>query len=402
MKRIQKLCCLLLIVGPAIANAAEVTGPAYTCPNSQLTYYYDDSYGCGYVTWTITNGEIYNEIAQVWTTSWSFDRSQYPQYNSSFPFKIKWGSGSLGTIGNADVQVCDCTFTWICGNGDLDVTFGPSPGTPILSGSSSILNCINEQKVITTASVPENWQVVQWNVSSNLQLVSGTGSSATVKGVNTTANGMETLTGEFRFRTDGNTCGSSKYASKDIWLGKPAPKAQTANGASYYSGYQICPGNNWVGISWNGLVSSTSWSITPGISYTSNNSELDFTFPSSGYSSVSISVNATNTCGTSYNASYYLSKQLYGCGSFMMATYPNPVSSELSVQTSVIGAKDGVEYDVVADEVLLLDATNKSYIKLKPSKSKNTLDVRGLQSGLYFLKSKFGKDEVTNQIIVEK
>lgn len=376
-------------------NAADVTGPQFTCPNSVLTYYYDDSYACGNVEWTIDRGQIYNEISQQWVSYWSFDRSQYTYLNNDFPFS------SLGSVGNVSVRVCHCSIP-SCGNGDLDVTFGPSPGTPIISGASSILNCIGEEKTFTTANVPPNWGVVQWSVTSDLQLSNQTVTSTKVEGINTTANGMETLTAQLRFRTDGNSCGAAKYANRDIWLGKPAPKTQTVNGSSYYPGSTICPGNNWVGMAWNGNVTSTSWSINPGIVYSTTNTELDFTLPYSGYSSISISVNGSNTCGTSYNASYYLSKATYGCGSFMMASFPNPASDEISLTTSVLNENDGVEYEVVADEIVLVDYGNKKHVNFKPKKSKNVLDVKKLKDGNYFLKSTFGDQEVTKQIIIKK
>src|SRR5690606_11026336 len=77
---------------------AHVDGPNYACPGSELIYYTDDDYSGPYVEFTITNGKIFNEIAQTWVTYWSYDRSQHA-YGDGFPFRIQWDNVPLGTIG---------------------------------------------------------------------------------------------------------------------------------------------------------------------------------------------------------------------------------------------------------------------------------------------------------------
>lgn len=314
---------------------------------------------------------------------------------------VKWNSSAIGTIGNIHIKVCDHTATFICSNGDKNVTFGASPGSPIISGSGSILNCANEQQSYTPVSVPENWQLVSWNYSSNIQQVNGTLNPKLVKGVNTSANGMETLTGVFNFVTGGNTC-STQNVSKSIWLGKPGAASQVVDGSGYYAGYQICPGNHWVGVTWNGPVTSTSWSVTPGISYTTNSTICNFNLPSSGFSGVSITVNGSNGCGTSSNTSFYMSKKTFGCGSFLMSASPNPSSNDLTVTTSIANENSGLQYEVVADAVELVDERNTKIISLIPSHAKTTLDISQIQNGIYYLHTRFGKDDFVKRIIIKK
>lgn len=404
MKTITKVLFGIMSFVPftSLAFYAHVYGPNYTCPNSQLNYTYDDDYGGGVVTFTITNGQILNEINQTWGSVWSFDRGSYPQYNENWTFKIRWNNLPLGTLGNVKVQVCDRTFPCICSSGNRGVTFGPSPGTPIISGNTFLLNCQSQQQTYTVNSIPESWSLVSWNYSSHIQSANGTTlSPKIVSANNTTWQGMETLTGVFNFTTGGNTC-ATQNVNKNIWLNRPAVASQTVEGSAYYAGYQICPGNRWVGITWNGLVTSTSWTVTPGIAFYANNNECDFTLPSTGYSSVSISVNATNACGTSTNSSYYLVKKSYGCGSFLVATFPNPATEELTVKTSVQSTSEIGEYDVIADQIELTDATNAKRVSLVPTTSVIKLDTRTIPPGQYFLKLRFGNESVVKQIVIKK
>ena len=133
-----------------------------------------------------------------------------------------------------------------------------------------------------------------------------------------------------------------------------------------------------------------------------NNNECDFTLPSSGYSSISITVNATNVCGTSTNTSYYLSKKTYGCGSFLVATFPNPADNEMTIKTSVIGDDKGSPYEVIADEVVLIDNTNTKLNTKYPATAETKLDTRNVPAGVYFLRIKFGEESVVKQVIIKK
>lgn len=401
MKTTNAILTCLALLAPVSASycfEAHVYGPNYTCPNSELMYSYDDDYGCGLVTLSVTHGLIFNQVTQQWVTSWSFNSSQ-GTFND---FLVKWDNSPLGTVGNIHVKVCDCTFTFICSNGDRNVTFGPSPGTPVISGTPYILNCQSQQQNFSAVNLPEGWELDEWSLSSNLEQVGSGTNPITVKATTTTYQGMETLTGEFVFTTDGNTCGSVKYVNKNIWVGKPSPNVKTVDGFPYSSGYQICPGNHWVGVTWNGQVTSTSWTVTPGISYSTNNNECDFYLPSSGYSSVAISVNGTNACGTSYNASYYLSKKTFGCGSLLIMVYPNPAKDELTVQTSLLNEKENLQYDVPVDEIALFDKSNKKPISLFPIESNIKLDTKNIPNGEYFLHIKFGEDRIMKHIFIDK
>jgi hypothetical protein len=197
-------------------------GQVFTCPNSELNYTYDDDYGGGNVTICVTNGLIFDQVNNIFATCWTFYEGDVNA--TSLPirlknFKVKWNNSALGTIGNIHIDVCDNVFTFICSSGNRGVTFGPSPGSPVISGSSSLLNCISQQQSYTPVNIPESWQLVGWNFSSNIQQVSSTLNPKTIQATSTTSNGAATLTGVFNFVTGGNTC-ATQTVNKSIWLGE--------------------------------------------------------------------------------------------------------------------------------------------------------------------------------------
>src|SRR5690606_12397828 len=125
--------------------------------------------------------------------------------------------------GGVAFRVCDHTLPFICSNGNRNVTIGPSSGTPAISGTPYILNCQGQQQNYFPISLQESWELDEWSLSSNLEQVRSGTDPITIKATATEVQGMEALTGEFDFTTDGKTCGSKKYIEKKIWVGKPSP-----------------------------------------------------------------------------------------------------------------------------------------------------------------------------------
>lgn len=67
MKTTNAILTCLALLAPVSASycfEAHVYGPNYTCPNSELMYSYDDDYGCGLVTLSVTHGLIFNQVTQ--------------------------------------------------------------------------------------------------------------------------------------------------------------------------------------------------------------------------------------------------------------------------------------------------------------------------------------------------
>ena len=397
MKKIITTSILLICIS-SIGQAyyVHVNGSSYACPNSELTYTYSTNSPSGTVKFTITNGKIFNIFSQSWVTYWEFSQDSNTNLNESYPFRVKWDNLPIGTVANVKCEI-SLIFS---PEGNRSVIFGSSPDMPVIAGSASLLNCTNQQQTYTATVVPEYWSLTSWNYSSQIQPVSTSYNSVTVQGANTTYSGGETLTGVFQFTTGGITC-DTRYVSKPIWVGMPSPGSQTVDGSSYYSGYQICQGSHWVGISWNGAVSSTSWQVWTGGSYYTTNTTCDFVLPSSA-SSAMISVNATNGCGTSYNASYYLNKKSWGCESFLVASYPNPASSELIIESSFANDTDGTRTTILPDEVVMFDKQNSKVAVGTSEDSQTKIDTRRLPKGQYYLHVRFGEEIIRRHIVIER
>jgi hypothetical protein len=203
---------------------------------------------------------IRNQLTNTWVSSWTFTVGDlalqglpiWSQY-----FDVKWDNIPLGSTGNVHIYASDFIFF---SNGNRNVTFGPSPGTPVISGSNFLLNCNNQQQSYVATNLPTGWQLVNWTFSGHIQQVNPVLSPKIIEATSTTWQGMETLTGIFNFTTGGSTCGTQNV-SKGIWLGPPTASSQTVDGSSYSPGYQLCPGSHWVGVSWNGQVTSTNWHV---------------------------------------------------------------------------------------------------------------------------------------------
>jgi hypothetical protein len=174
------------------------------------------------------------------------------------------------------------------------------------------------------------------------------------------------------------------------------------DGSYYYPNFSICPGSHWVGVTWNGLLNGTSWSVTPGITYTANNTICNFNLPSNGFSAIAITVNGSNTCGTGWSTSFYLSKKTFGCGAYLMSVSPNPSSQNLRIKTSIKYYENTVEENIITDNIELLDDSNNIIISLSPGDSELEIDTNQIRNGLYFLRAKFGEEIIIKRVIIKK
>lgn len=398
MKKIATISFAILVdLSTVCAYYAHANGPSYACPNSEVSYTYSTDMPSSTVRFTITNGKIFNVFSQTWETVFEFDQSSNPNLNETYPFRVKWDNLPIGYTGNVNVRV---TQLWHV-EGNRAVTFDGSPDYPVIAGNGYILNCQSQQQVYNVTVLPENWNLVDWNYTSQIQEVSTGYNSTTVEGVNTSYTGGETLTGVFEFTTGGVTC-ATRNVNKLIWLGAPAPASQTVNGNSYYYGYEICPGSNWVGVSWFGSYSFVSWQVWAGGSYYTTDTQADFDFPITS-SSAMISAIASNACGSSYSATWHLNKKNFGCSSsFTVSAYPNPVTNELTVES--IKSGDGSETMPVpiADEVTIYNKLNVKVFSENPSVSKLIINTKDLPRGEYILNVTFGRETIRKHILIAR
>ncbi len=176
-----------------------------------------------------------------------------------------------------------------------------------------------------TVSNPPTGCTVSWANSSNLTISPGAGSTAIF-----TANGNGS--GWVQPTVNSTSCGSVVLPQIIVWVGTPQITNQKVDGSYYSPGKQICPGNHWLDVTPVGQgAGNATWTVPSGIQYIVGNNTLDFTFPSN-LSSIAISARSANSCGTSSNANFYLTKKTSGCpNSIAMTLYPNPASDNVTI-----------------------------------------------------------------------
>ena len=198
--------------------------------------------------------------------------------------------------------------------------------------------------------------------------------------------------------------------SRTIWVGFPQISNQRVDGNSYYGPTYICPGSHWLQVTPLGTTNNANWTVQSGVPFVVSPNYLDF-YMYSNVSSIAITANASNVCGTGPNASFYLMKKTWGCpSSFSVAASPNPVSDELTVTTistsdvsdaQVLFGTDLQDIPPSVGRAILLDGQAQSIVEGQWIDGKLKLDVKGLKKGLYFLHIYVDEKVYREQIIIE-
>jgi hypothetical protein len=222
-------------------------------------------------------------------------------------------------------------------------------------------------------------------------------------------NGQVTVTA-----TLASVCGNVNI-TRTVWVGLPQISNQIINGSPYYgfSPPTLCPGGHWLQVTTQGATGSVNWVVPSGIQsqVSPNPNRLDFYLYPFANASSTITANATNTCGTSQNATFTILKRTSGCpASFSIAAFPNPVSDELTVTT--ISSPDFLDAQAMFGSALkdtppnvgravLLDRQGQSVSEGQLIEEKLKLNIKGLKKGSYFLHISIEDKIYKKQIIVE-
>lgn len=279
---------------------------------------------------------------------------------------------------------------------------------PTITGGTNTL-CTTSNSTYNLSFIPGN-STVTWSVSPASYF-------ATTGGANTTGTG-----GTATIRASSNFAGSATISfviqgtcntntvTRTFWVGFPQISNQRVDGSSYYGPTSICPGSHWLQVTPLGTTNNANWTVQSGVPFVVTPNYLDF-YMYSNVSSIAITANASNVCGTGPNAAFYLMKKTWGCpSSFSVAASPNPVADELSVTTistsdfsdaqAIFGA-DLQDIPPNVGRAVLLDGQAQSVVEGQWIDGKLKLNVKGLKKGLYFLHI-FVDDKIyKEQIIVE-
>lgn len=273
-------------------------------------------------------------------------------------------------------------------------------GTNTLCTSNSTYNLsfIPGNSTVTWSVSPTNYFATTNGASTN-----GTGGTATIRAASNYA-GSATLS----FIIQGNC--NTTTVTRTFWVGFPQISNQRVDGSSYYGPTNICPGNHWLQVTPLGTTTNANWTVQSGVPFIVTPNYLDFTMYSN-VSSIAITANASNVCGTGPNASFYLMRKTLGCPSYYsIAAYPNPASKELTVSTIStldLSAAKMLFGDVLKDSpptpsrAVLIDEQGRSVCEGQLVGNELKLNLKGLKSGLYYIHIYVDDQVYKEQILVE-
>jgi len=289
------------------------------------------------------------------------------------------------------------------------VGVGSNPGQVTITGPTNDLVCSSGAS-FTVNNVPSG-HTVSWTCSTNLSLVSSSGNNATFNtGSSTSSAGWVQAT------ITNDTYGGSAPVRYEVWCGKPQITNKKVDGSSYYTGFQVCPGDHYLNVTpVGGNAGTTTWTVPYGITYSVGTNTLDFTFPSNA-SSVAITAKSANTCGTGPNSSFYLTKKTWGCyDSYAMTLSPNPASDYVTItmlenQSLIDYAESGnttVDVDVKTYEptTYTINIYNNQSTKLSSvTRSGESFNVSliNLLDGTYTIEVSDGRNSYRQQLVVKR
>jgi hypothetical protein len=293
---------------------------------------YDDAY------WTEDEFDAaYEEVPSQTDAKISFSDSDHSaiRTNSATIFRSKWGIGPLFQHDDDDCPFTNTNLEYY----KLDPTMTTESTSPL---------CYNVERDFNTNITHMSEATLTWTPSGYITYEEGAGTSTyTVKG---SGNGDSKV--DFHINTPS---GFNWSSDKEFYAGKPIITNKKVDGGTYYSGMQICPGDHYLNVTPDGDGAGTaSWTVPYGITYFVGTNTLDFTFPSSS-SSVSITANSANSCGTGPNSSFYLTKKTWGCGGYYMAA-PNPAINYTEID---IASDDTKAQEISYDSDITLTVVNK-------------------------------------------
>lgn len=279
----------------------------------------------------------------------------------------------------------------------------------VTGGTNTLCMSSSTNTTYSLSTIPGNSSVT-WSVSPPSYFATTGGASTSGSGGTATIRASSNYAGSanISFIIQGN-CNTSTV-TRTIWVGTPQISNQRVDGSSYYGPTYICPGNHWLQVTPLGTTNNANWTVQSGVPFIVTPNYLDFTMYSN-VSSIAITANATNVCGTGANASFYLMRKTWGCPSYYsIAAYPNPASQELTVSTvstldlsnaKVLFGEDLKDSPPTPSRAVLIDEQGIAVCEGQLVGSDLKLNLKGLKRGLYYIHIYVDDQVYKEQIMVE-
>lgn len=264
-----------------------------------------------------------------------------------------------------------------------------------VSGSSDI--CASGNYIYTLTNNTFN-DPVSWSVSQNLQIMSSSNSSVTVKAISTTTKGQGTITA---------TVNGLNF-TKTIWIGAPDIR--------FEYGFEV-PGNCDSNVHIVPFVIRTTPSVPvkflymfPKVKYTYSGNIYNFEFSKSYNGPFDLIIQATNSCGTSVydtDGQFEIQSCYPSSASLRVAMtqpenfykiYPNPSNSNVTIALFDSKRQPSSTTPIKA---VLFDLNGQEKTSTTVIDNTALLDVRNFKKGIYVLKINTDGIIETHQVAVE-
>lgn len=280
---------------------------------------------------------------------------------------------------------------------NINPPIAQAPTFPLSNSELSGIDktCVGQNSTYSFTDICKIPSDVVWSVSSNLQIMSFTATSVTIKGL---TNDQGVVTATFQ---------NGMSLSKNVWVGVPAfnllrTSVETCDGIKYhYVNFEInpppAPGTTFKFYYPNANVTCTM------TSYGNYQFRFDETFDDF----FDIAVTATNSCGTySIYSEEYISSCTGGALSRLNAPtktkiykiYPNPTNDVINVSLVDEAQKPVTTSKIVAE---LYDFTGQPKYKVEVKNNIASINCNGLSSGIYILKIIIDGNIESHQVFVQ-
>ncbi|WP_422355362.1 T9SS type A sorting domain-containing protein [Roseivirga pacifica] len=265
------------------------------------------------------------------------------------------------------------------------------------------LVCSSPASSFSLASLPSGAQV-SWSVSNGLEVVSQSGSSASIKSTIGQFGTGEFTTVNATIQTD---CGDIEL-QKTVWAGPPNAYTLNQDGSKNYMGgsrsYSVSPGTQSISVFSDSPGTSYTWSMYPSsIQWTSYGNTATFYTNTAG--SYTLTATANNGCSTH---PYFITINIGdggGFGGFSLTTYPNPSSDEMtvdlipSIDTSTADRKLN-SYPKEEYLYQLINHKQEVVFSRKTKKRSTKIPSRNFPKGQYILKVSSKEESISKHIII--
>jgi hypothetical protein len=283
-------------------------------------------------------------------------------------------------------------------------------GGTLIVGDFPVNSCTNATQSFTISD-PIAGLNYSWLVSNGLQIIGPTtGNTISVRVV---GNGYQ-----FVQLSIVTSCGTGIVASKTVSVGVPSLNMttsddrtpQSSNYTYHTATAQLLPGTVASNYRWYNEVNGVpTTQITTGLSL--------YQWPIAPCSSKFYQLQVTTGCGIAVFRGY--AYNYYGCGGFMVASYPNPASSQLTIEKLPTNVEQQTFTDEEAIafinnhkqtqsvasswiEYALYDKMGQKILYARSREERIELDLQRVSKGIYILTINDGTTTTTKRISVEK